>query len=337
VIGSADLREARLLNDFQRGFPLVHAPYAEIADRLDVDEAWVHERLARFVADGRVSRVGAVFRPHAIGASTLAALAVPDDDVERVAAAVSALPEVNHNYEREHRLNLWFVVTACDAAGVAAALDMVRRRTGYVPISLPLISDYWIDLGFDLEPASGEATRTVPPRRAGAPIGLDDDDRRLIAALERGLPVVAAPYEDLARRAGLAEADALSRIARWIDAGIVRRLGIVLRHHELGYTANAMCVLDVPDVDVDRHGRALARETGVTLCYRRARALPDWPYNLYAMVHGRDRGQVELRIADMAAWQGLDRYPAAVLFSRRRFKQRGARYMPDPARGETAS
>ena len=330
MFGALDARESCLLNDYQRGFPLAHAPYGEIADRLEVDEAWVRDRLARWQADGRVSRVGAVFRPRAIGVSTLAALAVRDGDLARVAAVVSALPEVNHNYEREHRFNLWFVLTAPDSAALHAALDAVRRETGCTPLSLPLLADYWIDLGFDLEKRANAARQTMPGAPAGRgdlpPVALSTVDRRVIAALEEGLPLVRAPYAAVAEHAGVSEAQVVTRISRWLDDGVIKRLGIIVRHRELGYTANAMCVWDVPDADVDRVGETLARESGVTLCYRRGRARPDWPYNLYCMVHGRDRAQVELQVADMAAWHGLDRFPSAMLFSRRRFKQRGARY-----------
>lgn len=317
--------EARLLNDYQHDFPLVRAPFARIADELGRDEPWVRERLARWQGDGSVSRVGAVFRPGAVGVSTLAALAVPRGDLERVAHAVSARPEVNHNYEREHRYNLWFVVNARDAAGLHAALAAIERETGYVPLSLPLIEDYWIDLGFDLQrPAHGK--REVSARATVDTVALSGVDRRVIAALEPGLPLVEAPYAALAREAGVGEADVLERIGGWLDDGVIRRFGVVVRHRELGYAANAMGVWNVPDDRVAILAGALARECDVTLCYRRARSLPDWPYNLYCMVHGRDRAQVRLRVADMAAWHGLDRFPCALLFSRRRFKQRGARY-----------
>ena len=330
MFGALDAREARLLNDYQRGFPLAHAPYGEIAERLEVDEAWVRNRLARWQADGQVSRIGAVFRPRAIGVSTLAALAVSEHDLGRVAAMISALPEVNHNYEREHRFNLWFVLTAPDSAALHAALDAVRRESGYTPLSLPLLADYWIDLGFDLENRVSGARVTAGRALAGPSdpprVALSSVDRRVIAALEKGLPLVLAPYAAVAEHAGVSEAEVVTRISRGLDDGVIKRLGIIVRHREMGYTANAMCVWDVPDADVDRFGEALARETAVTLCYRRGRALPDWRYNLYCMVHGRDRAQVELQVADMAAWHGLDRFPSAMLFSTRRFKQRGARY-----------
>jgi siroheme decarboxylase len=327
-----DPRENRLVNDFQRGFPLAREPFAAIADRLGTDERWVRAALERWLDDGTVSRIGAVFRPGAVGVSTLAALSVPDAELARVAALVSARPEVNHNYEREHRYNLWFVATAADKPELDAALVAIARESGHVPISLPLVADYWIDLGFDLTGAGhARATRTRHASGVAAPeLALSDADRRLVRALETGLPLVPDPYGAIADAAGLSEAYVLVRLADWLNRGVIKRLGIVVHHRKLGYTANAMCVWDVPDGEVDTIGEALARERGITLCYRRERALPDWRYNLFCMLHGRDRGTVEDRLAEICAVHGLARFPSAVLFSRQAFKQRGARYGSGP-------
>ena len=142
--------DRRLLNDFQHGFPLVPRPFAALAERLGVGEAVVLARLMALREAGSVSRVGAVFRPHAVGASTLAAMAVPPEELERVATLVSARPEVNHNYQRDHRLNLWFVVCAANRAEVAEVLDEIERATGIVALDLPLLEDFHIDLGFGL-------------------------------------------------------------------------------------------------------------------------------------------------------------------------------------------
>jgi DNA-binding Lrp family transcriptional regulator len=324
-------RGARLLNEYQRGLPLASEPYAVIARELGIDEAWVRATLARWIVDGTVSRVGAVFRPGTIGVSTLAALAVPDEDLDRVAAIVSARREVNHNYERGHRLNLWFVATAAEPATLDGALRSIERDTGYLPISLPLVADYWIDLGFDLEAGATKHCGRSPRRVAIGATG--SVDRRIIAALERGLTQDATPYATLAREAGTSETYVLARLADWLDRGVVKRLGVVVRHRALGYTANAMCVWDVPDANVDAAGAALSREDDVTLCYRRERSMPDWPYNLFVMIHGRDRAVVAARCDALARAHGLDRFAHAVLFSRRAFKQRGARYAlaPDAA------
>jgi len=143
--------ERRLLNDFQHDFPLSPTPYADIAHELGVSEAEVLTTLARLQQQGAVSRVGAVLRPNTVGVSTLAAMAVPNAELETVAALVSAYPEVNHNYEREHRLNLWFVVTAPDSARLQQVLDEITSRSGYEVLPFPLLEDYHIDLGFDLK------------------------------------------------------------------------------------------------------------------------------------------------------------------------------------------
>ncbi len=142
--------DRRLLNDFQHDFPLVDEPYAEIARRLGTSEAEVLARLARLKGEGAISRVGAVVRPNTVGVSTLAAMAVPPERLEEVARIVNGFEGVNHNYEREHRLNLWFVATAADADRLRAVLDDIAARSGIEVLPFPLLEDYHIDLGFEL-------------------------------------------------------------------------------------------------------------------------------------------------------------------------------------------
>jgi siroheme decarboxylase len=163
---------------------------------------------------------------------------------------------------------------------------------------------------------------------------LSERDRRLIAALQRGLPLVQRPYAALGEAVGMEESEVLQRLARLRETGVIRRFGVIVRHHELGYRANAMMVWAVPEAEVDALGAAIAGEAQVTLCYRRHPAPPRWPYTLYCMIHGRDRESVLARRDQLAARYGLNRWPHRVLFSGRRFKQRGAWYLPAP--GEPA-
>lgn len=143
--------ERRLLNDFQRDLPLSPRPFAELAQRLGTDETRVIETLERLQAEGMVSRVGPVLAPNRVGASTLAAMAVPRERLAEVAELVSSFPEVNHNYEREHRLNLWFVATAASRAQLLAMLEEIEHLSGLEVLDLPMIEDYHIDLGFTLK------------------------------------------------------------------------------------------------------------------------------------------------------------------------------------------
>jgi DNA-binding Lrp family transcriptional regulator len=141
---------ARLLNDFQRGFPLERRPYARLADTLGMGEQDVIGMLADLKTEGKIARVGAIVKPNSIGASTLAAMRVRADRLEEVAEAISRRPEVNHCYEREHGINVWFVVTARDRAEVLRVLDEISEETGEPVLDLPIIEPYHIDLGFDL-------------------------------------------------------------------------------------------------------------------------------------------------------------------------------------------
>lgn len=317
--------ELHLLNDFQRDLPLVPAPFAAMAGRLGVSERKVIEMLAQLRERGMVSRVGAVFRPHSIGASALAAMAVPVERLEEAAQIVNGYAEVNHNYEREHRYNLWFVVTAPDEERLREVLREIERRAGYPVLHLPMLEDYHIDLGFDLtgKAAGGRTKARLPVGEWGQ---LSPAESSVIAALQSGLSLVSRPFAELGARIGASEAEVIACLDRLLEQGVIRRMGVVVRHHELGYRANAMVVWDVPDDQVSELGHCLGQFEFVTLCYRRPRRLPDWRYNLFCMIHGRDRETVLGLVEQMRSHCGLLGIAHEVLFSRKRFKQRGARY-----------
>jgi DNA-binding Lrp family transcriptional regulator len=140
-----------LLNDYQQGLPLSPTPFADMARQLGVEEQEVIVTLEQLRQQGAISRVGPVFRTHSIGASTLAAMRVPEEYLLEVAMIINGFAEVNHNYEREHELNLWFVATAPDETHLAQTLQRIEQRTGFEVLALPMLEDYHIDLGFELQ------------------------------------------------------------------------------------------------------------------------------------------------------------------------------------------
>lgn len=153
-----------------------------------------------------------------------------------------------------------------------------------------------------------------------------DLTQSIIHAIQGGLPLTPRPFALIAERLGTDEETVLDSVRDLQARGIIKRFGVVVRHHELGFRANAMVVWDVPDGSVDVIARRLAADPAVTLCYRRPRRLPSWPYNLFCMIHGRDRRGVQQEISALRHAAGIHELPYCVLFSRRRFKQRGARY-----------
>ncbi len=140
-----------LLNDFQRDFPLSPTPYQDIAERLGVTEAEVIGALSELQGRKFISRIGAVIPPNQIGASMLAAMAVPETELTTVAQFINRFPEINHNYEREHRLNLWFVAVAQNTEQLQTVIAEIERHTGLAVLQLPLLDDFFIDLGFKLD------------------------------------------------------------------------------------------------------------------------------------------------------------------------------------------
>ena len=159
------------------------------------------------------------------------------------------------------------------------------------------------------------------------PIPMPDRfERELIREVEGGLPLAARPFAEIAERLGVSERRVIETLRDLVRSGVIKRFGVIVRHRELGYLANAMVVWDVPDEVVDDLGRRFGEAPYVTLCYRRPRHLPTWPYNLFTMIHGRDRAHVLDMVSRLQRLAPMRALPMEILFSGRRFKQRGARY-----------
>ena len=153
----------------------------------------------------------------------------------------------------------------------------------------------------------------------------DDFERRLIIATQAGLPLVPRPYDLLAEQLGVSAGLVKARLAAMLESGRIRRIGAVPNHYAIGYTANGMTVWDVDDAHIARLGETIGKLDFVTHCYERPRALPDWPYNLFAMVHGHDRATVLAHIDEIAALLGPDCRRHDVLFSTAILKKTGLR------------
>ena len=154
---------------------------------------------------------------------------------------------------------------------------------------------------------------------------LDAIDRRIIVATQEGLPRVSRPYHTIAAQLGIQPEDLMSRLQRMLDSGAIRRIGAVPNHYALGYRGNGMSVWDVPDERVREFGQKIGDLDFVSHCYHRPRHLPDWPYNVFAMVHGRDRAEVEQKVQRIAELLGDANQGHAVLYSTRILKKTGLR------------
>lgn len=323
-----DVVDARLIEHLQGGFPLSPRPFAEVGRRLGLAEDVVIRRLQTLLQNGVLTRFGPMFQIERLGGRfVLAALSVPEERFDEVAAAVNALPAVAHNYRREHRLNMWFVLAAEHDAAIDAACRSIETVTGLAVHAFPKEREYYVGMHFRVGGAAPVgSTPAAQPRLAAADISpLTAADRLLIQATQAGLPLCARPYLEVGLRLGQNEAEVAGRLARWLDDGVIRRIGAVPNHYVLGYRANGMAVFDVDDAVVDVLGERLGGLDAVSHCYRRPRHQPDWPYNLFAMLHGQDRAATlaalqEVRVLLGEACRGHD-----ILFSSRILKKTGLR------------
>jgi DNA-binding Lrp family transcriptional regulator len=324
--------DARLIDGFQSGFPVVERPFREVGAELGVTEGGALARVERLREAGIFRRFGAVLNPPVIGSSTLAAISVPEDRFEEVATVVNGYRQVNHNYRRDHERNMWFVVTAGSRERRDAIVAEIEARTGRDVLVLPMLTDYYIDLEFPVVNAdrfareSLSATEVDATRIAeDAAADLSTLDRRLLLEIQDGFPLSKTPCRDVAEAVEAPVTDVLDAVEGLLADGCIKRVGCVVNHVVTGFDANCMVVWDVPDDALDDAGERAGRLPYVTLCYHRPRRpAQEWPYNLFTMVHGRETAAVDAKIDELA--DEVLPYPHERLYSTETLKQTGAQY-----------
>jgi len=343
-----------VINAFQGGFPAVERPFEPAARALrergiDMDAGELLGRIRSLDADGTLTRFGPLINAEEIGGrATLVATHAPEDRFEEIAEQVNSHDEVAHNYEREHpHLNMWFVVSvAGDTAGgpgtddaatarerVRAVLDAIEAETGQETYNLPKQREFRVEAKFlvdgpipegDVDLSALGPALSPTGRTALTPAELD-----LVLEIQDGLPLTGTPYRDVADAIDREVGWVLATIKRFEAEGKIRRIGVVPNHYALGYTENGMTVWDVPDDLVAEVGPAVASMEFVTHCYERPRHEGVWPYNFFAMTHGRTEAESQRRIEQvretMETFWDVGEDDWDTLFSTRILKKTGIR------------
>ncbi len=296
-----------IVNAFQGGFPVVEQPFepaaAALRDRgIDVTAEQLLARVQELDESGVLTRFGALVNAEEIGgAATLVAMHAPADRFEEIAEQVNSHREVAHNYEREHpHLNMWFVVSVADADRIDEVLAEIEAETGQRTYNLPKRREFRVEAKFLIDGPIPDGD--VDLSTAGPDIDpierehLTPQERDLVLAIQDGLPLTATPYRDVADAIDADPDWVVRTIKRFDREGKVRRVGVIPNHYALGYTENGMTVWNVPDDLVETVGPAVASLPFVTHCYQRPRHEGVWPYNFFAMTHGRSEAESERRI-----------------------------------------
>ena len=329
-----------VVNAFQGGFPVVERPFESAAAALreravDVDGDELLERVRTLDDAGVLSRFGPLVNAQEIGgAATLVAMHAPEERFDEVVDAVNAHIEVAHNYEREHpHLNVWFVVSVADPDRVDEVLAEIEAATGQETYNLPKLTEFRVEAKFLVDGPVPEGDVDLsslgPSPDPSGRSTLTPAERDLVLEVQGGLPVTSTPYRDVADALGVDVEWVLETLRRFEVEGKIRRVGVVPNHYALGYTENGMTVWDVPDDLVSEVGPAVASLDFVTHCYERPRHEGVWPYNFFAMTHGRSDEESAERVEQvrdvMSEYWEVGEDDWDTLFSTRILKKTGIR------------
>jgi DNA-binding Lrp family transcriptional regulator len=316
----------KFINQWQGNFPLAEMPFALVADELGIDSADLIAMIQDLLEQGILSRFGPLYDASSMGGGlTLAALSVPKENYETTAKMVNAMPEVAHNYQREHRLNMWFVIATETPDLLQATIDRIEQEVNLPVYNFPKLQTFYLGLWLHLDADDKVSTIPVPgPLKQGGMI-IDELDRKIVQATQAGLPLHAEPYSEIAEDCDCDTQTVIQRMQRMLNCGVIRRIGAVPNHYRLGLHANGMSVWDVDDKRLLELGSRVGRLDFVSHSYERPRHLPLWPYNLFAMIHGHDREEVMQKQAQVAALLGSACRQSDVLFSTRILKKTGLR------------
>jgi len=327
-----DRTDQELLNALQWDFPIVARPFAALADRLEIDERDVLDRIAAAKSAGILRQLSAIFDTRALGyGSTLVAAKIDPDRIDDAAAVISAHPGVSHNYKRNHEYNLWYTVAVPPGENLDEHLDVLHVASGAsVTRKLPTLTLFKIGVKLDMTGnTAADAKADVsdherPERREHmeAP-ELTDLEIDAIRVVQEDLPLVGRPFAEHAARLGIDEATLVGLLDSFRERKLMRRFAAVMNHRSAGFKANAMGVWAVPEDELGTLGPQMAGFAAVSHCYRRP-TYEDWPYSVFTMVHGRSARDCEATIEAIRDETGVDEY--ALLWSIKEYKKTRVRY-----------
>jgi len=322
-----DKMDKEILNEIQWTFPLVPRPYSEIAKKFRVSDEEIMQRLGALKENGIVRQLSAIFDTRRLGyKSALVAMAIDPEKLEHVANQINRHPGVSHNYERNHEYNLWFTLAVPPSSDLKSEIDKFSKLSGIKKSRLlPTIKLFKI--GVKLEMIE-EKKADIKPSEEKKKIHevkftATEEDKNYIRELQKDLEVVERPFLKSAQNLGITEDQLLEKAKYYEEIGIMRRFAAILRHREAGFIANGMIVWKVPTERVEEVGAKLGAFPQISHCYQRP-VYPDWPYNVFSMVHCKAIGEAEDMAKQIQKQIDVDEYK--ILFSSREFKKTRVEY-----------
>ena len=326
-MASMDELDKELLNEIQWTFPLVSRPFEAIAKKFGTTPETVKERLVRLKEAGVLRQLSAIFDTRRLGyTSSLVAMEIEPDKLEHVASQINRHPGVSHNYERDHRFNLWFTLAVPPGSDLGAELAKFDALDGIKSTRmLPTLQLFKI--GVKLDMVEGKKHEVAPTERKketnNAAFEPTERDKEFVRELQRDMDIIDEPFARAAGNLRITEEELFARMKHYEEIGVMRRFAAILRHRQAGFTANGMIVWKVPEDRIAEVGSKLGAFPQVSHCYQRP-TYPDWPYNVFSMIHCKTREEANEMAETIQGQIGVDDY--RILFSSREFKKTRVEY-----------
>jgi len=324
---SMDDLDKEILNEIQWSFPLVTRPFDAIAKKFDTTPEIIKDRLHSLKEIGVLRQLSAIFDTRKLGyTSSLVAMEIESDKLEDVANQINRHPGVSHNYERDHQFNLWFTLAVPPGTDLKQELEKFNVLKGIKKVRmLPTLQLFKIGVKLDLV---DEKKHDIAPTEEKKEIKETkfeptEQDKDFIRELQKNMDIIDEPFVNAAKNLGLTENEVFEKMKHYEDIGVVRRFAAILRHRQIGFTANGMIVWKVDDDKISEVGSKLGSFPQVSHCYERP-TYPDWPYNVFSMIHCKTQDEAYDVAKTIQDQIHVDDYN--ILFSTREFKKTRVEY-----------
>jgi len=326
-MSSIDESDKELLNEIQWTFPLVTRPFDVIAKKFDTTPEKIKEQLSHLKEIGVLRQLSAIFDTRKLGyTSSLVAMEIESDQLENVASQINRHPGVSHNYERDHQFNLWFTLAVPPGSDLNDELEKFNVLKGIKKVRmLPTLQLFKIGVKLDMVDDKKHDVAPTENKKEIKNIEFNptDEDKDFIRELQKDMAIIDEPFVNAAQNLGLTENKLFEKLKHYEDIGVMRRFAAILRHRQVGFTANGMIVWKVPEDRISQVGEMLGAFPQVSHCYERP-TYDDWPYNVFSMIHCKTHDEAYEMAKTIQKQIHVDEYN--ILFSSREFKKTRVEY-----------
>ena len=326
-MSSLDEFNKELLNEIQWTFPLVTRPFDAIAKKFDTTSETIKENLKNLKEIGVLRQLSAIFDTRKLGyTSSLVAMEIEHDKLDYVASQINRHPGVSHNYERDHQFNLWFTLAVPPGADLNDELEKFNVLKGIKKVRmLPTLQLFKIGVKLDLVDDKKHDIAPTEEKKEIKNITFEptEQDKNFIRELQKDMEIIDEPFVKVAKNLGITEYEVFAKMKHYEDIGVMRRFAAILRHRQVGFTANGMIVWKVPEDRITSVGETLGSFPQVSHCYERP-TYDDWPYNVFSMIHCKTHDEAHDVAKTIQDQINVNEYK--ILFSSREFKKTRVEY-----------